>query len=125
MLKMFHEGSEFRREHGEKRDAALAAIYTACTETKLYATEWDRTKKRNLQREHELARLWKNASIPVRHFNADLADKCYYKGDYWLDPDNWNDADTQRLGIDLDRVITEARDLQVMEDDEYERKRRR
>lgn len=125
ILSMFHTGSDFRRAHGEHRDAALDAIYMACTETKLYVGDWERTGKRNRKREQDLARLWKKASIPVRHFNAILADKCYYKGEYWLDPENWDEGDTQRLGIGLDRVIIEARDLKVIDDAEYEQKRLR
>lgn len=125
ILSMFHEGSKFHRERGELRDAALDSIYMACAETKLYATDWERTGKRNRKREEELARLWKKASIPVRHFDPALADKCFFKGEYWLDPDHWDDGDTRRLGIDLDRVILEARDLKVMDDETYERHRLR
>jgi|DewCreStandDraft_4_1066084.scaffolds.fasta_scaffold02811_22 hypothetical protein len=125
ILSMFREGSQFRRERSEDRDAALDAIYMACTKTKLYASDWERTGKRSRKREQELARLWKKASIPVRHYDKMLADKCYHKGEYWLDPDHWDDGDTRRLGIDLDRVILEARDLKVMEDDEYEHQRLR
>jgi len=123
ILSLFSEGSKLRREQSELREAALDSIYMACTETKLYATEWDHTSKRNRKREEQLARLWKKASIPVRHFDPVLADKCYYKGEYWLDPESWEDGEVRRLGIDLDRVILEARDLKVMDDAEYERKR--
>jgi len=92
ILSMFREGSQFRRERSEHRDAALDAIYMACTETKLYASDWERTGKRSRKREQELARLWKKASIPVRHYDKMLADKCYHKGEYWLDPDHWDDG---------------------------------
>lgn len=123
ILSLFNEGSKLRREQGELRETALDSIYMACTETKLYATEWDRTGKRNRKREVQLARLWKKASIPVRHFDPELANKCYYKGEYWLDPERWEDGEVRRLGIDLDRVILEARDLKVMDEAEYERTR--
>lgn len=122
ILSMFKEGSDFRRHQTEREDAALDAIYMACTETKLYVTDWERTGRRNRKRESDLARLWKKASIPVRDFDRQLADKCYYKGEYWLDPDHWDDGDTLRLGIELDRVILEARDLKVMDDEDYGRK---
>ncbi len=125
ILALFKTGSGFRKEHGEHRDSALKAIYKACTETKRYANDWERTGKRNRKREENLVNLWKEASIPVRHFDAALADKCYYKGEYWLDPEKWADEDVERLGIDLDRVIVEARDLKVIDDAEYEKKRLR
>ncbi len=125
LFNLFRDGTKVATEMSEKRDAALSAIYMACTETKAYAHQWDRTGKRSKETETELARLWKKASIHVRHFDKQLADKCYYKGEYWLDPDNWNDSDTRRLGVSLDRVILEARDLQVMSDAEYEKARLR
>ena len=51
ILKLFQTGSNLRQSHNEQRDAALAAIYMACTETKLYATDWESTGKRNRKRE--------------------------------------------------------------------------
>ena len=125
LLGLFKTGSSFRKENGEQRDSALKAIYKACTETKLYVGDWERTGKRNRKREEILVNLWKEASIPVRHFDPALAEKCYYKGEDWLDPETWNDEDVKRLGIDLDRVIVEARDLKVIDDSEYEKKRLR
>ena len=121
ILDLFRAGSDFRGARAEKRDAALDAIYMACTETKIYVVEWDRTGKRNKKKEQELAKLWKKASIPVRHFDQLLADKCYHKGDYWLNPDHWDTQDIEHLGIDLDRVTIEARDLKVMSDEQHEK----
>ena len=107
-------------QRGEDRDAALDSIYMACTETKIYAIDYDRTRCRNIDKERDLARLWKKASIKVRHFDGLLADICYYKGEYWLDPEHWNQDDVLRLKIDLDKVILEAKDLKAMDDNEYE-----
>jgi len=93
IIDLFKAGSELRGARAEQRDAALDAIYMACTETKIYVMDWERTSKRNKKKEQELARLWKKASIPARHFDHVLADKCYYKGDYWLNPDHWDNQD--------------------------------
>ncbi|MBE7546274.1 MAG: hypothetical protein HS127_03860 [Planctomycetia bacterium] len=125
ILRLFSAVREFSNRRSEERDAALDAIYMAYTETRMYVTDWERTGKRSRKRERELAVLWKKAAIPVRHFDPRLADKCYHKGEYWIDPDNWNDHDTRRLGINLDLVIMEARDLKVLDDEEFERRRLR
>lgn len=122
---IFKSGTMFLKDRRQQRDAALDSIYVACTETKTYVVDWERTNRRDRAKERALATLWKKTSILVRPYDAPLADKCYYKGEYWLDPDNWNQEDSQRLQIDLDRVILEAKDLKVMEDEEYKRNKLR
>lgn len=42
---------------------------------------------RNPAAERALASLWKKVSIPARAFDEELADKCYYKGEYWINPE--------------------------------------
>lgn len=123
LLSLFKEGGAFAKARGEKRDAALDSIYMACTETKIYVTDQERGAPRDHKREHDLARLWKKAAIHVRHFDRDLAEKCYYKGEYWLNPERWSDKDSGRFKADLDRVIVEAREMKVLSDEEYDDQR--
>ncbi len=115
-------GQAFLNARSEKRDAALDAIYMACTETKIYLTEFRKNGSRDAEKEKSLASLWKKASIPVRNFDKELADKCYYKGEYWINPEEWHGVD-EDLNISIERVIEEARNLKVLSDEEYEKRR--
>ena len=70
----------------ERHDQALAAIYAATNETRIYIAHTLQTKGRDQRRETELARLSTKAAVPVRHVDRDLADRCLLKADYWLIP---------------------------------------
>src|SRR5687768_3935007 len=82
-----------RHRREDKADEALAGIYAAANETKLYIKKAQRTGKSDRKKEEELARLWTKAAVPIRHFNHDLADRCLLKGEYWVDPASWSVAD--------------------------------
>lgn len=49
----------------------------------------DLGKRRRRKRELTIAKLWHDASVPLRHVDKDLADRCFLKGSYWLEPDTW------------------------------------
>ena len=68
-----------RHRREDKADEALAAIYAAANETKLYIQKAQRSGKSDRQREEELSRLWTKAAVPIRNFDRDLADRCLMK----------------------------------------------
>ena len=108
LLEYFRD-ERHRRE--DKADAALAAIYAAANETKLYIRSTQRTGKSNRQKEEELSRLWTSAAVPIRHFNRDLAERCLMKGRYWVDPASWTVEQIVLFRIGIDEVFEAAREL--------------
>ena len=92
-------------------DQALASLYMACTETKIYIQQVESTGTLNRQTEEDLARLWSKAAVPLRHINQDLANRCAHKSDYWLNPAKWSRADIAEYRIGITQVADEARKL--------------
>jgi hypothetical protein len=66
---------------------------------------------RNRQKERSLARLWHDASVPLRTIEPELARKCFLKGSYWLEPEAWSEAKVEKNQIALERVFKETREL--------------
>ncbi|WP_316348030.1 hypothetical protein [Desulfuromonas acetoxidans] len=102
--------------------SALRALYVAANETRLYFRRLNHENRmaahrqtpppeRNISKEEELSRLWLEASIEMRNFNMELAERCFVKGGYWADPDAWSDRDIVRANISLDNIFREAREL--------------
>jgi hypothetical protein len=85
-------------------DSAFQSISKALTETSLYAAKYARTGKRDEATQSELARLWANAAIPLRHIDQELSEICEYKSEYWVDPCHWNPEKMNGLSIDLESV---------------------
>lgn len=100
-----------KKSRNEQIDQALFALYAALGETREYVTARKNGKRRDKKKEMSIARLWNNASIPLRYIDQDLASRCFLKGSYWLDPDIWDDKKVNRHRIELDTVFEEARQL--------------
>lgn len=101
------------REDKEKefQDSALAAIYTAAFETKIYLEEQERARERNRDTEEELVRLWAKAAVPVRRFDADLAERCLLKADLWVNPQDWTEEEISANRIGICQVWEDARKM--------------
>ena len=102
---------EGRRRRNERIDQALYALYAALNETKAYIEFLSSGKKRNRKREYAIAKLWHDASIPLRDIDHDLAMRCFIKGGYWLKPDTWTEVMIRQKRIKLDQVISSTRKL--------------
>jgi hypothetical protein len=100
-----------QKEKSERTDQALYALYTALNETKAYISYLESGKKRNRKREFAIAKLWHDASVPLRKVDRDLAERCFIKGSYWLEPDTWSELMINRKRIGLNQVIKSTRDL--------------
>lgn len=85
----------------EHRDQALLALYAALTETQAHMLKRGR---RDPAEEKRLSDLWFAASVPLRHFNAELAGLCEYKRDYWSNPARWSGDDRINTAIKLDAM---------------------
>lgn len=100
-----------RHHQDDRQDAALMAIYVASQETKIYIERLRRGFKPSRDMEEALARLWQKAAVPIRHFDPDLAERCMFKSEYWLNPAEWSDKDVKEQRIEIERVYQEARGL--------------
>jgi hypothetical protein len=100
-----------RRHRDERTDQALYALYAALNETKAYIQILASGKKRDRKREWAIAKLWHDASVPLRDIDRDLAERCFIKGSYWLEPDTWSDVMISRKRIKLDQVLKSTRNL--------------
>jgi hypothetical protein len=92
------------KERSNMKDEALRAISHALNETYLYYRDIELGYLRNRDKEAMLVRYWSAAAISLRHFDRKLANKCDNKAEYWVNPDNYNTTDIEKLGIGLDSV---------------------
>lgn len=103
--------SRERRRRDDQMDAALAAIYAAANETKIYLARLEKTGRRRRKHEEELARLWSKAAVPVRRFDRDLANQCLLRSQYWISPDRWDAGDITEKRVGIDAIYEKAREL--------------
>jgi len=103
--------SDAAKEKRKLADAALQALSTALDETSIYITSRNRGNDIDHDIESKLARYWSAAAIPVRHFDAELADICIEKNRYWLDPDGWEGNSEQEERISLHNVKAQYSEL--------------
>jgi len=102
---------EGKKRRTDRTDQALYALYTALNETKAYVERLESGKRRNRKTEWAIAKLWHDASVPLRDVDPDLADRCFIKGSYWMEPDTWTDVRIKRKRIKLDQVLKSTRKL--------------
>jgi hypothetical protein len=67
--------------------------------------------KRDIQREEAPARLWTEASVELRDVDRDLAERCFFKAQYWTDRDGWTEDAVHRTNIALEWLKRDAHDL--------------
>ena len=107
-LGLLREGQKTR---SAKTDAALAALYKALNQTKPYLELRASGGERNRQREFEIAQIWHDASIPLREIDPKLAERCFIKGGYWMEPETWDDITIKQKGIAFAQVFESTREL--------------
>ncbi len=105
------------RDHKKQRteliDLALLALYTALAETRSYLSDLKDGKRRDKKREFAIARLWNTASVPLRQIDKDLAERCFLKGGYWMEPEAWDQKKIEAKGITIDSVFEATRQLLI------------
>lgn len=100
---------EGKKQRSEKTDQALLALYAALGETKAYLQQRKTGGLSDRQREFGLANLWHRASIPLRELDPELAERCFIKGGYWMEPEAWTDEKIAQAGIAVDQVFEQTR----------------
>jgi hypothetical protein len=91
------------RTNSAAYQAAVQAYQKALSETVTYL-EAVRSGRKQYNQEDEagLSRLWSDASTAVSTFDPDLANRCFVKGQGWLDSKVWNDERYKRYGVGID-----------------------
>jgi hypothetical protein len=100
-----------KRQRNDKTDQALSMLYVALNETKSYAEYLQIGKRRNRKREYQIARLWDDASIPLRYIDKEFAMRCCEKSNYWMSPQVWTNDQIEKKGITLDQMFKITRNL--------------
>jgi len=100
-----------KRDRNDEYDLALASLYAAICETKLYIAALNRGEPENSDKEALVAKLWHNAAVAMRRFDASLADRFYLKGSYWTEPASWTNVDVKNARITIDEMHEVCRQL--------------
>ncbi len=111
LLRLLGNLPKYRTRSREQKDIALSSIISAANETKIYIKRVQRTGQTNREAEEKLSRLWAAASVPLRHFDQDLAERCLIKSDAWLNPENYSATDIAKFRIGIEQVYKEAKAL--------------
>jgi hypothetical protein len=106
------------REDSALRSEAVAALYAALNETRIYLGTLAESQlntpdaiPRDRETEARLSRLWTAASVKLRSVNRDLAERCLLKGDSWAMPERWPKSTVHDARIDIEEIFNEARAL--------------
>jgi hypothetical protein len=82
---------------------AVTAYHSALRETVIYMQKLKETDQRvNDTKQQELADLWSKASEKMVKFDPQLANRCFIKGQGWLDPTVWNDPRYTEYKVSID-----------------------
>jgi len=105
------ELGESKRWKESQRDKGLNAIHKACMETRFYLRMIENGHERNMEKQKELAKLWKTAAVFIRHVDKDLSKRCSKKGEYWVCPERWTKREVHRNRIKIEQVAEMAEKL--------------
>jgi hypothetical protein len=100
-----------KKQRSAKMDQALLALYAALVETRSYISERESGKARDKKKEIAIARLWSTASVPLREIDTKLAERCFEKGGYWMEPDVWDQKRIEAKGIAIENMFEATRQL--------------
>ncbi len=100
-----------KKKRTEKTDQALRALYAALVKTRSYISELEAGKPRVRKKEFAVARLWNAASVPLREIDIGLAERCFEKGGYWMEPDAWDQKRIEAKGIAIESMFEATRQL--------------
>lgn len=97
-------------ENKKENKIALKSIYVALSETRSYFSD-RKILAKDRERERQIAKLWFEAAIELKEIDNDLAMRCFLKGEFWTDPDNWKNDEEQNLNISINEMTSLCRKL--------------
>jgi hypothetical protein len=105
LWKVLEEGKTSKENLNNQQREFLKVASKAVRRTLSYIGE----NKKNIKTQKELSDLWAAVALAARPFDSDLAERCYQKGNYWANPDNWSDEEVKKAGIEIGRIDAEIR----------------
>ena len=100
-----------KQKRTERIDQALHALYAALADTRSYISELENGKPRDRGKEFAIAHMWNTASLPLREIDVGLAERCFEKGGYWMEPDAWDPERIKAKGIAIESMYEATRQL--------------
>jgi len=97
----------------QRRKEAIDALHNALCETQIYVSEL-RSGNGNKNTQHELARHWHKASAALDGIDDELSHLCMLKGQYWTEPNVWDDERIVKAGIELNKITEDIRQLKKL-----------
>lgn len=104
-----HFKVKLKQEEETKRKEALEAILEALTATRVYVESHG--EKYDREREYELSELWAIAAIRCRRTLESMQSPSFTKAEYWLHGIKYPDYIVKEMGIDLETMEAQFRDL--------------
>lgn len=95
-------------EHSKEEKAALKSLYIALSETKAYFAD-RKVSSTDRERERQISKLWFEAASQLKSIDRNLAERCFLKGDFWTDPDNWKQDEGNKINISIDEMTRLSR----------------
>lgn len=87
--------------------AGVAAYLEALNATVKYLKETEANlASRSDEKDQEIANLWHAAGMAIGRFDSHLANRCYVKGQGWLDPSVWKNPKFKEYGVSIDDMRT-------------------
>lgn len=80
ILNIFGLLRDGKLKRNKQVDYALLALFEALCETKEYVSRLNSGERRDKRREGQIAHLLHKASVPLRHIDHELANRCFKKG---------------------------------------------
>ena len=98
-----------KKQKTEQEGSALESLIDSLNKTASYINEIriSATNESN-ERNMELSQMWSDTSILVRPYKPALADKCFFKGLYWADHEQFSDEEIESLGISISAMKKEV-----------------
>lgn len=91
--------------------AARSSVGKAIHETEKYFLVLANGGERIKANEDNISDLWQAAAEPVRRVDAQFADWCECKAEYWLSPDRYTRQEVKELNITLEGLRRRLQDL--------------
>lgn len=106
LIKFLEAIESKKTERNNQADIALEKTYQAIVATHAYIPE-----HKDSDKESDIATLWNEASISMRHIDKKLSKILSFKGEYWSNPNEWDKIKSGELDISLNNVVELNRKL--------------
>lgn len=91
---------------------ALKSLSIAVLETRSYLAQLStKAHGRGLAKEQAISNLWHEATLDLQSVDRALAERCFAKAEYWVDPTKWDVDKIQRYNITLEAMSDAVREL--------------